>query len=219
MMLSELRTTAKMKMLTMTMMMMMMMLSGALQQSHACDDLYKPLPTKDLNQVFGEWRLLWGAAEWMTISDLANSAVSLHPKSDLLIHLLERNKYRDNTCVSYSLNLTAPADPTSEGPLVMQAVVDRVVSNGSLLAFNISFTLHFYERSPDAMLMFVQAGELGRFLLSYTRAGHEVDMEQLKSEQEKLLKMVECLSFVSKPPFIYDDAAAEVCSMADQQAA
>ncbi|XP_051925850.1 saxitoxin and tetrodotoxin-binding protein 1-like [Hippocampus zosterae] len=210
-----------MKMLTMTtmMMMMMMMLSGALAHSHGCDDLYKPLATKHLNQVFGEWRLLWGASELMIISDVASSAISVHPKSDHLIHLLERNNHRDSTCVTYSLNLTAPADPTSEGPLVLQAVIDRVVSNGSLLVLNSSFALHFYERSPDAMLMFLQAGDdMGRFLLSYTRAGHEVDMEQLKSEQEKLLKMVECLSFVSKPPFIYD-GAAEVCPMPDQQAA
>ncbi|XP_061680031.1 saxitoxin and tetrodotoxin-binding protein 2-like [Syngnathoides biaculeatus] len=176
----------------------------------ACDDAYKPLPAKHLDQVLGEWRLDWGAAEFLQISNLASSHVSLHPKREIL-RLLERNKYRDNSCVTYSLNLTAPADPAAADPLVLEAVLDRAMSNGSLLPINASFKLHFYERSSEAMLMFVEAGEMGRFLLSYTRVGHRVDSSQLQVERVKLARTVQCSSFVPRQPFI-DDGAAEFCA-------
>ncbi|XP_061616490.1 saxitoxin and tetrodotoxin-binding protein 1-like isoform X2 [Phyllopteryx taeniolatus] len=206
-----------MKMVTTTMMTMMMITmmmtttaSGALAQlPRPCDALYKPLPTKHLDQVFGEWRLHWGAAEFLQIDDLAHSHVSLRPKREI-VHLLERNKYRDHSCVTYSLNVTAPADPTTADPLILPAVIDRVVSNGSLLTLNVSFMLHFYERSSEAMLMFVEAGEMGHFLLSYTRAGHRVDSSQLEVEHEKLARMVACLSFTPGRLFIYDGKA--VCA-------
>ncbi|XP_057683205.1 saxitoxin and tetrodotoxin-binding protein 1-like [Corythoichthys intestinalis] len=191
---------------TIATLMLILMASSTLADPHACDAFYKPLPTKDLDQVFGEWRLIWGAGEVLPISDVKTSAVALHLDGDI-IRLLERNLYNDNSCITYSLNVRKPASGGSgDESLVLQAVVDRVVHNGTLVPLDATFTLHFYERSPNAMLMYVEAGNLGRFLLSYARQGHAAE----DAEKEKLNKMVECLAFRDWRLFV-DDGVTGFC--------
>ncbi|XP_077363715.1 uncharacterized protein LOC144007727 [Festucalex cinctus] len=205
-------------------------------RGHTCDRHYQPLPAKHLDQVFGEWRLVWGAADVLKISDVLASVVSLHPKGDVRSRACARVRVTfvrssDHSCVTYS-NATAPVNKSGEDPLVSHAVIDsetrsracartrpsisfayvcarvsEVVSDGSLLDVNISFTLHFYERSPDAMLMFVEAEQMGRFLLSYARAS--ADPDRLKAEHDKLEKMAACLSFTPTPRFVDDGAAGQ----------
>ncbi|XP_077447220.1 saxitoxin and tetrodotoxin-binding protein 2-like [Stigmatopora argus] len=194
---------------TVATLMLLLTVSASLADPHACDVIYKPLPTKDLGQIFGEWRLLWAAGEGLPITDLRSSAVSLQPERDVILYQ-ERNLFNNRSCVAYYMNVSKPADDSSAEPLVLRAVIDHVVHNGTLLPMNASFTLHFYERSADAMLMFVEAGEMGRFLLSYARQGHVVGLEQRESEREKLTKMLACLAFHDYHVFV-EDGVPEFC--------
>ncbi|XP_077599641.1 saxitoxin and tetrodotoxin-binding protein 2-like [Stigmatopora nigra] len=193
-----------------TLMLLLTAASAALADPDACQAIYKPLPTKDLSQVFGEWRLLWGAGEVLPITELKSSAVSLQADGDA-IRYLERNLFNNGSCVTYNMNVSKPAqDGGSVQPLVLRAVIDYVASNGTQQPMNASFTLKFYQRSPDAMLMFVEAGEMGRFLLSYARQGHVMGLEQREGQREKLMKMLTCLAFRDYQVFV-EDGLPELC--------
>ncbi|XP_029023615.1 saxitoxin and tetrodotoxin-binding protein 2-like isoform X2 [Betta splendens] len=179
-----------------------------------CEGLNSRLPTKDLDQIFGAWVLVWSVSDhdkgWDLLQNVSSSHVELQLLPDKRGAVFnERNLYKDKSCSNYVINLALPSDLSDAGHHTLHMVSATVEVDGVVKPYNDSAALDFYQTCPDCLLV-VYKYVHGRFLLSYRRERHHSDAQRLKAAHDDHRKQSECLGFQHHSPFSYD-GEAEFC--------
>nr|BAR88534.1 pufferfish saxitoxin and tetrodotoxin binding protein type 2_6_33 [Takifugu pardalis] len=166
-----------------------------------CHKLTKPVLKADVQNVSGDWVLVWSVAnttERWICENLTSSYVEFKLHSDI-IEYTERNLFLGNSCISFYSNLSASTEKQQQFSLNNLQMEEK----GVVRPFNDNGTVKFFETCVDCLSM-EYSGDIGRFLLIYRRDGVHQNVEVLKAARDESQKLAECLGFSIDEPFIYD---------------
>ncbi|XP_056877029.1 saxitoxin and tetrodotoxin-binding protein 2-like [Takifugu flavidus] len=167
-----------------------------------CHNLTKPVTKADVQNVSGDWVLVWYISDNISTSNewtkLKTSYVEQRVHSGV-IRFTERNMLKNNSCMTFKTNMTA--GPEGQNTFIYTSGTMEV--NGVDIEYPGNGTVKFFETCADCLSM-EYSGFFGHFLLIYRRYGVHQNVEVLKAAQDEGQKLAECLGFSIDEPFIYD---------------
>ncbi|XP_046877657.1 saxitoxin and tetrodotoxin-binding protein 2 [Hypomesus transpacificus] len=159
-----------------------------------CKDMVKPLEASEFFKISGRWILLEAYCDDKTAGETlleTNSTWSnFPPVADNKTFLLQQGIMREETCVLYSVNMTAVNNTL-------------LVNNG-----NDTNIASFLQTCPECLIIHdnvTSRGKLVQYLLVYGKTS-----KLPVSVLETIRKQAECLKFQQPPQFSYD-GVAELC--------
>ncbi|XP_068424942.1 saxitoxin and tetrodotoxin-binding protein 1-like [Clinocottus analis] len=180
--------------------------TNAAPTSEDCHRL-KNQSISDLNEVMGDWVLVWSVATIKLSNDVMQKLSSSHAEMRMhhdnhTILLTERHLLHDKSCRKDFMNFTID----ESGNHTLDCISATVEIGGIVSPFNESEQVDFYQSCSECMTM-LYSSRLGRHLLIYRKEGHHHDLEEMKSHHDANRKMAECLGIPHDREFIYDGVA------------
>ncbi|KAM6973899.1 saxitoxin and tetrodotoxin-binding protein 1-like [Tautogolabrus adspersus] len=197
-----------MSLLKQAMLLLLLAAVGTYAAPEDCDGLNKTVPAKDLHKIYGDWVLVWSVTNHQEGLDLLPNISSSHVELKLLpdnntVLFLERNKFLNESCNRYDINMTMPTDPEQDTLYASSATVEN---DGVATEYNEKGEAQFFETCQDCMAMLYRAKAEG-FLLLYKREGNHQDVEKMKEDHSNHKKLADCMGFPQEIIFTYDGAA------------
>ncbi|KAJ4921827.1 hypothetical protein JOQ06_024653, partial [Pogonophryne albipinna] len=172
----------------------------------------KMLSRDDLQQILGDWFLVWSVSDHQqghdVLRNLSSSRVEMRLEEDnQTLMFIERNRLSDK-CINYYINMSM--ELLHNPKQTMHPIEGKMEVDGVLGPYNDTAIVNFYETCPNCMMIVFNTTSMGKFLLNYRKEGHHQDVDHMKADHDTHRKMAECLGFDHDQPYIYNGVAAPV---------
>ncbi|KAL3045157.1 hypothetical protein OYC64_013420 [Pagothenia borchgrevinki] len=166
----------------------------------------KMLGRDDLQQILGDWVLVWSVSEHQQGQDIMRNVSSSHVEMRLqednqTLTFTERNRFSDNKFINYYINMSMELlhNPNQ----IMHPIEGKMEVDGVLGPYKDTGIVNFYEMCPNCMTIVFKTSKWG-FLLNYRKEGHYQDVDHMTADHDNHREMAECLGFDHDQPYIYD---------------
>ncbi|XP_033986846.1 saxitoxin and tetrodotoxin-binding protein 2-like isoform X5 [Trematomus bernacchii] len=170
------------------------------------------LAEDDVQQILGDWVLVWLVSDHQQGQDLLKNLSSSHVEMRLqednqTLMFSERNRFSNNNCINYYINISMELlhNPNQ----TMHPIEGKIEVDGVLSPYNETAIVNYYEACPNCMMMVFKTKSMGNYLVNYRKEGHHQDVDHMKADHDTHRKIAECLGFDHDQPYIYDGVAGK----------